>query len=90
MLTSRYKMITILLAFMLVFSSFVVEAHQHTSDGVNQHCSLCFHHHNFSHAISTAEFNLAINKQTFISETPLLLSYVATVSRYYQSRAPPY
>jgi hypothetical protein len=94
LVSSRIKIrqtIAIWLSAILIMLSIAASAHsvKHLDDGVQNHCTLCFHQHQLNKTLHSSPFVFAVIKQTFEREQyslPFLLSVFQT---YYQSRAPP-
>ncbi|GGB46377.1 ABC-type zinc uptake system zinc chaperone [Shewanella inventionis] len=85
------QIITIWLSAILIVLSIAASAHsvRHLDDGVQNHCTLCFHQHQLNKAIPTSELVFIASQQTFERQQFLLPCFVSAFQAYYQSRAPP-
>ncbi|GGQ32525.1 ABC-type zinc uptake system zinc chaperone [Shewanella litoralis] len=83
--------IAIWLSAILIVLSIAASAHsvRHLDDGVQNHCTLCFHQHQLNKTIHTSELVFTASKQTFERLQFTLPCLVSAFQAYYQSRAPP-
>jgi lantibiotic modifying enzyme len=84
--------IAIWLCAILLVLSFAASAHnaRHHHDGANtNHCTLCFHKHQFNKTVNSTEFIFAVQKQQFEILTVDIPYFSAFTRVVYHSRAPP-
>ena len=83
--------IAIWLSAILIVLSIAASAHsvRHLDDGVQNHCTLCFHQHQLNKTIHSSNIVFVVTKQTFVRQQYTLPFYLRVFSSYYQSRAPP-
>lgn len=83
--------IAIGLSAILLILSFAASAHSvtHLDDGVNSHCTLCFHQHQFTKVLPTQGISLQLEPQLFnLTGYALPLSFFRHIN-VFRSRAPP-
>jgi hypothetical protein len=94
LVSSRIKIrqtIAIWLSAILIVLSIAASAHsvKHLDDGVQNHCTLCFHQHQLNKTLHSSPFVFAVIKQTFERQQYSLPFLLSVFQAYYQSRAPP-
>jgi hypothetical protein len=83
--------IAIWLSAILIVLSIAASAHsvRHLEDGVQNHCTLCFHQHQLNKTLHTNELVFTTSQQTFERQHYTLPFLLSVFHVYYQSRAPP-
>ncbi|MCL1079438.1 ABC-type zinc uptake system zinc chaperone [Parashewanella spongiae] len=71
--------------------SFAASAHSvsHINDGINGHCTLCFHQHQLSNAVKSSSLSLPFIPQGYERQQFELQPYFSFTTTAYSSRAPP-
>ena len=80
------------LSVMLLCLSFAAQAHhvRHIDDGAKKHCTLCFHLHHYNKYLPQVDLTVLRVKQRYLPVEFSWISYSHPVSRYFNSRAPPF
>ncbi|MCP3128566.1 ABC-type zinc uptake system zinc chaperone [Shewanella sp. KJ2020] len=86
------RTLSIWLAAVLVVLSFAASAHSvtHLDDGVQTHCTLCFHQHQLNKILLTQPLTLNLAVQQFDVVEFNLPSFISKHFSVYRSRAPPF
>ncbi|RLV60937.1 hypothetical protein D5018_04660 [Parashewanella curva] len=90
----QHKWIIWLCAVLLLLSA-IGSAHVHAqnypdNDGLTEHCTLCFHHHQLQHTISSAVPSVGVSLQTYIELEQVLVVHSAEFVSFFSARAPPF
>ncbi|WP_133405374.1 hypothetical protein [Parashewanella tropica] len=90
----QHKWIIWLSAVLLLLSA-IGSAHVHAqnypdNDGLTGHCTLCFHHHQLQHTISSSVPVVAVSQQTYIEVEQVVTAHSAEFEFFFSARAPPF
>jgi len=85
------RLIAIWLSAILLVLSVAASAHsvEHIDEGAKTHCTLCFHQHQFNHALPQQDANLEFICQQYQASFTVQSSLALAPSVPYLSRAPP-